>query len=97
MAEKAAWDFWSTLDRKSCKIEEKRGKDPKKVTIGVLDSNRFALTVLNPTFIIGPVLSDCENGSATVSLNRSLSLNRTSKKKGKNGRGIASFFRLLEE
>ncbi|EYC42329.1 hypothetical protein Y032_0535g3089 [Ancylostoma ceylanicum] len=44
MAEKAAWDFWSTLD----------------------PSNRFALTVLNPTFIIGPVLSDCENGSATI-------------------------------
>ncbi|KAK6731179.1 hypothetical protein RB195_007564 [Necator americanus] len=44
MAEKAAWEFWNTLDY----------------------DDRFALTVLNPTFIIGPVLSDCENGSATI-------------------------------
>ncbi|KAK6731178.1 hypothetical protein RB195_007563 [Necator americanus] len=29
-------------------------------------SNRFALTILNPTFVIGPMLSDCENGSATI-------------------------------
>ncbi|VDO73113.1 unnamed protein product [Heligmosomoides polygyrus] len=32
LAEKAAWDFWNSLDRK------------------------FSLTVLNPTFIIGPVV-----------------------------------------
>ncbi|KHJ84037.1 hypothetical protein OESDEN_16254 [Oesophagostomum dentatum] len=44
LAERAAWDFWSTLDH----------------------NNRFALTVLNPTFVIGPMLSDCENGSATI-------------------------------
>ncbi|WKY16150.1 hypothetical protein Q1695_001104 [Nippostrongylus brasiliensis] len=44
LAEKAAWDFWNTLDR----------------------NTRFSLTVLNPTFIIGPVLSDSENGSCTV-------------------------------
>ncbi|CAJ0595874.1 unnamed protein product [Cylicocyclus nassatus] len=44
LAEKAAWNFWSTLDHNS----------------------RFALTVLNPTFVIGPMLSDCENGSATI-------------------------------
>lgn len=44
LAEKAAWDFWNSLDH----------------------GTRFSLTVLNPTFIIGPVLSDCENGSCTV-------------------------------
>lgn len=31
-----------------------------------LGSDRFALTVLNPTFVTGPVLSNCEHGSATV-------------------------------
>lgn len=31
-----------------------------------LGSDRFALTVLNPTFVTGPVLSSCEHGSATI-------------------------------
>ncbi|CAJ0575175.1 unnamed protein product, partial [Mesorhabditis spiculigera] len=30
------------------------------------NNNRFELTVLNPTFITGPVLSDVENGSCTI-------------------------------
>ncbi|VDD88733.1 unnamed protein product [Enterobius vermicularis] len=30
------------------------------------ESNRFQLTVLNPTFVVGPVLSDQGHGSATI-------------------------------
>ena len=37
---------------------------------------RFGLTVLNPTLIIGPLLSDVDSGSATVSLSSSPSVRR---------------------
>lgn len=62
LAERAAWDFVKNMNgiAKSMLFIENQS------TLFCIDGNRFELTVLNPTLVVGPLLMDGDGASITV-------------------------------